>query len=145
MAVWGSVGCQGWFSGSEISEIRSLWVSCFLPHDLKKVASAPDIAFLLSAIRRWKESARHFCSLKIKNHLTWSEVKVIQSCLTLCNPMDWVHGILQARILEWVAFPISSRSSRPTGLSCIAGVFFANWAMREAYPEKSVCRSRSNS
>ena len=33
-------------------------------------------------------------------------VKVAQSCLTLCNPMDYtVHGILQARILEWVAFP----------------------------------------
>ena len=34
------------------------------------------------------------------------EVKIIQSCLTLCDPMDYaVHGILQARILEWVAFP----------------------------------------
>ena len=33
------------------------------------------------------------------------KVKVAQSCLTLCNPMDYtVHGILQARILEWVAF-----------------------------------------
>ena len=33
-------------------------------------------------------------------------VKVVQSCLTLCDPMDYtVHGILQARILEWVAFP----------------------------------------
>ena len=38
----------------------------------------------------------------------WSEVKVAQSCLTLCNPIDYrVHGILQARILEWVAFPFS--------------------------------------
>ena len=34
------------------------------------------------------------------------KVKVTQLCLTLCNPMDYmVHGILQARILEWVAFP----------------------------------------
>ena len=33
-------------------------------------------------------------------------VKIDQSCQTLCNPMDYtVHGILQARILEWVAFP----------------------------------------
>ena len=32
-------------------------------------------------------------------------VKVIQLCLTLCNPMDYTaHGILQARLLEWVAF-----------------------------------------
>ena len=34
--------------------------------------------------------------------------KAALSCLTLCNPMDYtVHGILQARILEWVAFPFS--------------------------------------
>ena len=34
------------------------------------------------------------------------EVKVAQSCLTLCVPMDYtVHGIPQARILEWVVFP----------------------------------------
>ena len=34
------------------------------------------------------------------------KVKVVQSCLTLCDPMDCiVHGILQARVLEWVAFP----------------------------------------
>ena len=35
-----------------------------------------------------------------------TEVKVAQLCPTLCDPMDYtVHGILQARILEWVAFP----------------------------------------
>jgi len=34
------------------------------------------------------------------------KVKVAQACLTLCDPMDYTaHGILQARILEWVAFP----------------------------------------
>ena len=38
------------------------------------------------------------------------EVKVTQSCPTLCNPRDCtVHGILQDRILEWVAFPFSWR------------------------------------
>ena len=50
--------------------------------------------------------------------------------------MDLVHGILQARILEWVAFPFSRGSSQLrdwTGVSCIAGGFFTNWAMREAY------------
>ena len=42
------------------------------------------------------------------------KVKVVQSCLTLWNPMDYtVHGILQARILEWVAFPFSRESSQP--------------------------------
>ena len=42
------------------------------------------------------------------------KVKVAQSCLTLCNPIDYiVHGILQARILELVAFPFSRGSSQP--------------------------------
>ena len=40
-------------------------------------------------------------------------MKVAQSCPTLCDPMDYtVHGILQARILEWVAFPFSRESSQ---------------------------------
>ena len=48
-----------------------------------------------------------------------SEVKVAWSCSTLCNSMDCslpgfsVHGILQARILEWVAIPFSRGSSQP--------------------------------
>ena len=41
-------------------------------------------------------------------------MKVAQSCLTLCDPVDYtVHGTLQARILEWVAFPFSRVSSQP--------------------------------
>ena len=41
------------------------------------------------------------------------KVKVAQSCPTLCDPMNYtVHGILQARILEWVAFPFSKGSSQ---------------------------------
>ena len=58
------------------------------------------------------------------------KAKVAQSCPTLCNPMDHiVHGILQARILEWVAFPFSWGSSQPrdqTHVSHIAGGFFAS-------------------
>ena len=42
------------------------------------------------------------------------KVKVAQLCPTLCDPMGYtVHGILQARILEWVAFPFSRGSSGP--------------------------------
>ena len=50
----------------------------------------------------------------IKHRVTMKEVKVkiAQLCQTLCDPMDsTVHRILQARILEWVAFPFSNRSS----------------------------------
>ena len=42
------------------------------------------------------------------------KVKVTQSCLSLCDPMDYtVHGIFQVRILEWVAFSFSRASSQP--------------------------------
>ena len=62
--------------------------------------------------------------------------KVAQSCPTLCDSKDYaVHGILQARILEWVVFPFSKRSSQPrdqTQVSHIAGGFFTSWATREA-------------
>ena len=54
----------------------------------------------------------------------------------LCDSMDYTaHGILQARILEWVAFPFSRGSSQPrdqTQVSCIAGRFFISWSTREA-------------
>ena len=55
--------------------------------------------------------------------------KLLQSCLTFCNPMDCspsgssVHGILQARILEWVAMTSSRGSSQPRGwthVSCVS-------------------------
>ena len=105
------------------------------------------------------------------------KVKAAQSCLTLCNPMDYynpwnspgqntrvgslslLQGIFPAqgqkpslppcsqilyqlshkgslRILEWVAYPFSSGSSWPwnhTRVSCIAGGFFTNWAIREPH------------
>ena len=64
-------------------------------------------------------------------------MKVTQLCPTLCDPVDYtVHGILQARILEWVAIPFSSGSSQPreqTQVSHIAGRFFTSWATREAH------------
>ena len=55
---------------------------------------------------------------------------VAQSCPTLCHPMDYiVHGIFQARILEWAAIPFSRGSSQSRDrnqVSCIAGRFFTS-------------------
>ena len=109
-------------------------------------------------------------------HMVKVKVKVAQLCPAICDPMDYtIHGILQARILKWVAFPFSRRplpnpeiepksptlqaafwpaelqgKLQNTGMgslslfqwifptqelnwvSCIAGRFFTNWAMREA-------------
>ena len=63
------------------------------------------------------------------------KVKVAQSCLILWEPMDYsVHGILQARILEWVTIPFSRGSSQPrdqTQVSHITSGFFSSWATRE--------------
>ena len=57
-------------------------------------------------------------------------------CPTLCDPMDYtVHGILQPRILEWVAIPFSSGPFRPrnrTRASGVAGSFFTSRATKEA-------------
>ena len=69
-----------------------------------------------------------------------SESEVAQSCLTLCDPMDCsipgssIHGIFQARVLEWVAISFSRGSSRPrnwTQVSLIVGRCFTVWATRE--------------
>ena len=45
----------------------------------------------------------HFCNASF---ISCEWVKVTLLCLTLCNPMD-IHGILQARIMQWIAFPFS--------------------------------------
>ena len=95
-----------------------------------------QIANTLQIIAKAREFQKHI----------WSEVKwkwreVTQSCLTLCDPMDFslpgfsVHGILQARILEWVTISFCRGSSWPrdwTQVSLIAGGFFTIWASRDA-------------
>ena len=92
---------------------------------------------ILSA-RKWQSRSYQFA--------LWACVHMqsLQSCLTLCNPVDCclpgssVHGISQARILEWVAMPSSRGSSWSSGQthiscgSCIAGGFLYCWATVEA-------------
>ena len=77
-----------------------------------------------------KETARSWG--KGRENFSLHEMKVVQLCLTLCDPMEYtVHGILQARILEWVAFLFSRVSSQPrdrTQVSHIAGGPFTSWA-----------------
>ena len=75
----------------------------------------------------WWEGKKAYCDPELT-----LKVKVIQSHLTLCDPMDHtVHGILHARTLEWVAFSFSKGSSQPrdrTQVSHTAGRFFTSWA-----------------
>ena len=88
------------------------------------------LCWLRSKENRWKIKWR-----------PWLLLEVAQSCLTLCNPMDCslpgfsIHGIFQARVLEWVATPFSWGSSQPrdqTHVSCTVGRRFTLWATREA-------------
>ena len=85
--------------------------------------------------QRWAACISSLLST-VKKEKVW----VTQLCLILCDPMDYnppdssVHGILQARLLEWVAIPFSRVSSQPrdwTQVSRFAGRFFTHWATRE--------------
>ena len=111
-------------------------------------------AIVLRSLCSWEVSAKGTSQLLKTTYVicSWppsfifkpvSEVKVLiaQSYPTLCDPVDCsppgssVHGILQARILEWAAIRFSRGSSPPgdqTWVSCIAGRFFTFWATREA-------------
>ena len=82
----------------------------------------------------WTELNTSLCLL----HLGWKSES--ESCLVVSDSLQphglFVHGILQARILEWAAFPFSRGSSKPkdrTQVSLIAGRFFISWATREIH------------
>ena len=68
--------------------------------------------------------------------VTSCEWKLLSCVWLFETPMDYtVHGILQVRILEWIAFPFSRGSHQPRyqiQVSHIAGRFFTSWATREA-------------
>ena len=74
-----------------------------------------------------------------------------QACQILCDPMDWsplgssVHGILQARILEWVAMPSSRGSSRPRDRTCVSCISYsAGGFLTSVPPEKPQRRMQRN-
>ena len=80
--------------------------------------------------------------------LSYIPGRLTQLCLTLPNPMDCnspgssVHGISQARLLEWVSIPFSRGSSGPrdqTWVSRIGGRFFTAWATGEARIHQMDC------
>ena len=102
-------------------------------------ALCESISFLFCELSN--DSFIHFLINSLGRLPLCVKVKVTQSCLTLCDPMDCstpgssVHVILQARILEWVAILFSRGSSQPrnrTPVSCIAGRFFTIRVTREA-------------
>ena len=96
---------------------------------------------------KWSTLVHHNPSSSFRDQ--WSESKkvlVAQSCPALYNPMDCsppgssIHGILQARLLEWVAILFcrgSSQARNQTHISCIAGRLFTIWATREDFRDQA--------
>ena len=112
------------FSGEQTNSVIYTYICSFLDSLLTLYFVEP---FWFTAI--FRRSYRYF----LYSPHTCLKVLVTYSCPTLCDPMDCslpglsVNGILQARILEWVAIPFSKGPSRPRGrasVSCIAVRFF---------------------
>ena len=89
----------------------------YIPWGHKKLDTTEQLSLSLinECYHRVRERKQHGLSKIDHNlHKPLTRVKVAQSCPTLCDPMDYtVHGILQARVLEWVAFPCSRGFSQP--------------------------------
>ena len=94
--------------------------------------------FLLSFIFKLPKLFQLLCVLKMSVHLNSVKITVMCAVLVVSDSL-WPHGllcygILQARILDWVAIPVSRESFWPKGrtqISCIAGSFFTISAIRE--------------
>ena len=120
----------------QTKSIHFAWPQYHLTQELEFVSILSSYNMSYINLGTKSRPANETSSLSSRSLYSSEKVKVAQSCPTLCNPMDYtVHGILQARILEWVAFPLSRESSQPRDraqVSCIAGGCFTTWATREA-------------
>ena len=121
-----------WVRCRTLKPLRSYKVWEFLGHHLHVMLKSVNLVVTSALYGGCESSSWIWCAC-------WC--LVIQSCPTLCGPMDWspwdcsAHGILQARILETVAISLSRGSSQPRDqmyVSCIAGGFFTSSATWEA-------------
>ena len=97
-------------------EVNRNWQTC---------SSLPETIVFFHSVGKWK---------------SFSHVQLLET------PWTIVNRILQARILEWVAFPFSRGSSQPrdrTQVSRMAGGFFTSWATREVQWEKDKAKNES--
>ena len=127
-------------------------------HDWATNTSTSNESWTVKKAELWRTDAFELCCWRRLLRVLWigrrsnqsvlkeSENEVTQSCPTLCDPMDCslsgssIHGIFQARVLEWIVISFSrgsSQSRNRTWVSCIAGRCFTIWATREAHPKGS--------
>ena len=120
---------------------NSLEILC-LSNILKLPLQTPINLKIRKPIFKWSANSSFYIWIfSFAKMFAYMHSKSFQSCLIFCDPTDCspqsfsVSGILQARILEWVAVSFSSRSSWSrdrTCISCVSGGCFAFWATREA-------------
>ena len=124
------VGWHHWLDEHEFEQVLGVGDGQGKPIMLQSMGSQS-----LTQLNNWIK-LNILTQLKKYSYYRYMKAKVAQSCLTLSDPMNYtVHGILQARILEWVAFLFSRASSQPrdqTWVSLIASGFFTSWAIKEA-------------
>ena len=115
---------NGWINDNILWSMNTMQSSRVLSGDLV------GFAHCHIELKNKQQNAIKWVWWDLKRKPIRTKVKVAQWCLTLCHPMDYTaYGILQAKILQWVTYPFSSRSSQasnPTGVSCIAGRLFTN-------------------
>ena len=141
--------------------IKNMWCNGILLSHKKDGVSSSEVDAHRVSYTEWSKSEREkqisYTNAYRYNLKKWWKVKVlvIQLCPTLCGLMGYslpgcsVHGILQARILEWAAIPFSRGSSQPRDgiwVSCMAGRFFTIWVSREEFSlslhtDEPICRA----
>ena len=129
---------RGWFVESSfiffcrVREWVKMIVKVFLPYGLFKISthcvlSYPFCTLVIrcsSHLTQECSTGEPFAASTVCSHEV--RAKLLQSCPAFCNPKDCiqpgssVHGLFQARILEWVAMPSSRESSRPRDWTCVS-------------------------
>ena len=139
-----------------ILQARTLeWVAISFSNAWKWKVKVKSLSHVRLLATPWTAAYQAPLSMGFSRQEYWSGVhcllpQLLQSCPILCSPVDCsppsssVHGILLARILEWIVMPSSWGFSQPrewthvSCISCIAGRFFICWATWEApYTSKS--------
>ena len=118
-------------SGEYILSVPARWsIETYHSRNLKSWPENKSMTWVISYHFSFVSLSKPHTSIKTRNeNMMWSRYLSAQSCPTLCDPMDCslqgssVHGIFQARVLEWVAISFSrgcSRSRDWTRVFCIA-------------------------